>query len=360
MGGLTRQFWLNRRVLVTGHSGFKGGWMSLWLHRLGARVSGLSLPPPTQPCLFEVADVASCVESFEGDIRDLDTVERCLRACRPEIVIHMAAQPLVRRSYSDPVGTYATNIMGTVHVLEAARHSGVSVALNVTSDKCYENQEVIWGYREGDPLGGFDPYSSSKACSELVTSAYRRSFTGSGSPIHIASARAGNVIGGGDWAEDRLIPDCIRALTRQEPIVIRRPHAVRPWQHVLEPLSGYLSYAEQLASGVDNLPASLNFGPSEEDVRSVGEVVAGVTKRWGPDASWRVESSDPLHEAGLLTLDSTLARRRLGWKPAWGLEQALDYTMDWYRQFYAGAQMKPITFDQIGLYENRRAATVAG
>ena len=360
VAAVSKNFWSDRRVLVTGHTGFKGGWACLWLHRRGARVFGFSLPPPTQPALFEAAEIASCVESFEGDVRDPDAVRQCFRTSRPEIVIHMAAQSLVRRSYADPVGTYATNVMGTVHVLEAARHCDVSVLLNVTSDKCYENREVLWGYREGDPLGGSDPYSSSKGCSELVTSAYRLSFAGPDSPMRIASARAGNVVGGGDWAEDRLIPDCVRALTRQEAIVIRRPHAIRPWQHVLDPISGYLPYAEQLANGAADLPTSLNFGPSEHDVRSVGEVVAGVTTRWGPNASWRVESADSLHEASLLTLDSTLARRRLGWKPGWCLEQALDYTVEWYRQFYTGARMKQITFDQINIYENCCAAAVAG
>jgi CDP-glucose 4,6-dehydratase len=319
-------------------------------------VFGFSLRPPTQPNLFDAAEIASAVDqTYEGDIRDADAVTGCVTACRPEIIIHMAAQPLVRRSYADPAGTYATNVMGTVNVLEAARHSNAAAFLNVTSDKCYENREVVWGYREGDPLGGFDPYSSSKACSELVTSAYRRSFGRGDSAIRIASARAGNVIGGGDWAEDRLVPDCIRALTKGESIVIRRPQAVRPWQHVLEPVSGYLSYIEHLVNGGNDIPPALNFGPYDTDVRSVSEVVHGITERWGPGASWRDEQSDPLHEAGLLTLDSTLARYRLGWKPRWHLRQALDYTVEWYKHFNAGYRMHQFTLDQIRRYEEAGA-----
>jgi len=247
--------------------------------------------------------------------------------------------------------------MGTVNVLEAARGSDVSVLLNVTSDKCYHNREIVWGYREEDRLGGFDPYSSSKACAELVTSAYQQSF-GNGSCPKCATARAGNVIGGGDWALDRLVPDCIRALTHKEIINIRRPHAVRPWQHVLEPLSGYLAYIEDLASGV-NIPLSLNFGPSDAGIRPVAEVVERITQLWGDGASWRIETSDSLHEAGLLTLDSTLARHHLGWRSRWSFEEAVDYTVEWYRSFYSGSKMDAISLDQIGIYEGALAGAAA-
>jgi CDP-glucose 4,6-dehydratase len=346
-------FWANKRVLITGHTGFKGSWLSLWLNRSGAQVHGFSLPPPTHPSLYVSARVASFVESVEGDIRDFDAVCRHIRECHPEIIIHMAAQSLVRRSYANPVDTYATNVMGTVHVLESARECGVPVVLNITSDKCYENLEVMRSYIETDRMGGYDPYSSSKGCAELVTSAYRRSFAGNGSGLRIASARAGNVIGGGDWAEDRLVPDCIRALMENEIIVVRRPDAIRPWQHVLEPLAGYLSYAENLmTSGPAEPPEALNFGPADTEVRPVREVVGGIAERWGAEAAWRVEPTESLHEAKLLTLDSSLARNQLGWQPKWSFGEALDHTVDWYRSFQDGDRMDNFTITQIAAYES--------
>lgn len=347
--GMDPSFWKGKRVLVTGHTGFKGGWMSLWLTGMGAEVTGYALPPPTSPSLYEAAKIGTTVDNITGDIRDIEAVNRAISASRPEIVFHMAAQPLVRRSYRDPVETYATNVMGTVHVLEALKRSpATKVVINITSDKCYDNREVLWGYRETDPMGGFDPYSSSKGCAELVAAAYRRSFFEEAG-IRLASVRAGNVIGGGDWAEDRLIPDCMRALSEGETIVIRRPNAIRPWQHVLEPLAGYLLYAQRLYEGQE-LPPALNFGPWEADVQPVGEVVAQIVALWGDSARWEVQNGGGPHEAGLLTLDSTLARHKLSWQPRLRLAEALQFTVDWYRRFQSGADMQAITQNQIERY----------
>lgn len=347
---MEQAFWRGKRVLVTGHTGFKGGWLSLWLHRLGAEVHGIALPPPSEPNLYNAAKLSSRVAEYLGDIRDPEAVRAAIAGSRPEIVFHLAAQPLVRRSYRDPVETYSTNVMGTVQVLEAVRQFGnTRVVLNITSDKCYENREVLWGYRETDPMGGHDPYSSSKGCAELVAAAYRRSFFASGE-TRLASVRAGNVIGGGDWAEDRLVPDCIRAFGSGTPIVIRRPHAVRPWQHVLEPLAGYLQYAQKLFQGKE-LPTALNFGPWESDIQPVGEIVKRLTGLWGGEARFEVQSDEGPHEAGLLTLDSTLARHKLGWLPRLRLEDALRYTVEWYREFHSGACMATTTLGQISRYE---------
>lgn len=350
---MEQAFWRGKRVLVTGHTGFKGGWLSLWLHRLGAEVHGIALAPPTEPSLYNAAQLGNWVASYLGDIRDPEAVRAAIAASRPEIVFHLAAQPLVRRSYRDPVETYSTNVMGTVQVLEAVRQFGnTRVVLNITSDKCYENREVLWGYRETDPMGGHDPYSSSKGCAELVAAAYRRSFFASGE-TRVASVRAGNVIGGGDWAEDRLVPDCIRAFGSGKPIVIRRPHAVRPWQHVLEPLAGYLHYAQKLFEGQE-LPAALNFGPWESDVQPVGEIVKRLAALWGGEARFEAQPDEGPHEAGLLILDSTLARHTLGWRPRLKLEDALRLTVEWYREFHAGACMGPVTESQISEYEKLR------
>jgi CDP-glucose 4,6-dehydratase len=347
---MDQAFWNGKRVLVTGHTGFKGGWVSLWLTHLGANVTGFALPPPTQPSLYEAAKIGRCVETTFGDLRNAEAVNEAVARCRPHIVFHMAAQPLVRRSYRDPVETYATNVMGTVHVLEAIRRfGGTRVIVNITSDKCYENREMLWGYRETDPMGGFDPYSSSKGCAELVAAAYRRSYFESGH-TRLASVRAGNVIGGGDWAEDRLIPDCMRALSSRETIIVRRPHSVRPWQHVLEPLAGYLSYAQALYEGKD-LPPALNFGPWEADIQPVGEVVKTIVELWGDGARWQGQSDGGPHEAGLLTLDSTLARHTLGWRPNLRLGDALAFTVEWYRRFQAGDSMDAVTAQQIERYE---------
>jgi CDP-glucose 4,6-dehydratase len=344
-------FWKGKRVLVTGHTGFKGGWLSLWLTRLGAYVTGFALPPPTDPSLYEAAKIGRSVDTILGDLRNAEAVNEAISKSRPEIVFHLAAQPLVRRSYRDPIETYATNVMGTVHVLEALRRFGETrVVVNITSDKCYDNRETLWGYRETDPMGGFDPYSSSKGCAELVAAAYRRSYF-EGGITRLVSVRAGNVIGGGDWAEDRLIPDCIRALSKGEAIIVRRPHAVRPWQHVLEPLAGYISYARALYEG-KNLPPALNFGPWEADIQPVGEVVSTIVELWGDGARWEVQTDDGPHEAGLLILDSTLARHTLSWHPSLRLGDALAFTVEWYRRFEAGAPIDAFTLEQIKRYEN--------
>jgi CDP-glucose 4,6-dehydratase len=326
MTGVNPKFWQGKRVFLTGHTGFKGSWMGAWLTRLGAHVTGFSLGPDTTPSHFAL--LPREYESLEGDIRDLETLKRAMRRATPDIVLHMAAQSLVRQSYADPVGTYATNVMGTLHVLESIRSAtSVRVALMVTSDKCYENREVMKPYVESDPIGGHDPYSSSKGCSEVLTSSMRRSFFSDSSCL-IASVRAGNVIGGGDWATDRLIPDCIRAWTKRERVRIRNPRAVRPWQHVLDPLSGYLRLTEALSAGQADFAKGWNFGPTLESAWPVEKIVGAVKARL-PGFDFFVEPSKE-HEANLLTLDSEQARRELSWKPSWGIETALDKTLDWY------------------------------
>ena len=331
-------FWRNRRVLITGHTGFKGGWLALWLASVGAKVHGFSLAPPTEPNFFTTAQVGEGLAGHTiGDIRDLAQLTRAMQAAAPEIVLHLAAQPLVRASYVDPVLTYATNVLGTVHVLEAVRQcSSVRAIVNVTTDKCYENREWVWPYRESDPLGGHDPYSSSKACAELVTSAYRRSFL-SESGVAIASARAGNVIGGGDWAVDRLLPDFFRATQTRCPLQVRHPQAVRPWQHVLEPLCGYLLLAEQLVDTGQAAAEAWNFGPTEEDARSVHWLLSRLVTLM-PGTSWQPLDTAQVHEAGTLTLDSAKARSRLAWSPRWSLTQALEKTVEWHLAWVAGAQ----------------------
>jgi len=346
-------FWHDRRVLVTGHTGFKGAWLSLWLSRLGARVTGLALAPETSPSLFTLAGLAERVDSRLGDIRSRAIVDAVVAESRPEVVFHLAAQALVRRSYADPVATYETNVMGTAHVLEAARRAdGLRAVVVVTSDKCYENREWWWPYREDDALGGYDPYSSSKGCAELVTAAWRRSyFGGPASPAGVASARAGNVIGGGDWAEDRLVPDCMRAFGTSTPVVIRRPAAVRPWQHVLEPLAGYLLLAERLAEG-PGFAEAWNFGPSVDDARPVSWVVDRLVRFWGGDARWAHDGSEQPHEAGLLQVDASKARARLGWTPRLRLEEGLRWSVDWYRRQRAGEDAAALTLEQIARFES--------
>jgi CDP-glucose 4,6-dehydratase len=352
-------FWRGRKVLLTGHTGFKGGWLSLWLQLLGARVIGYSLPPSTQPNLFDAARVAEGMRSVTGDVRNLNDVTKALAEHAPEVVIHMAAQPLVRFSYRHPVETYTTNVMGTVNVLEAVRrcHS-VRVVVNVTSDKCYEDQGWIWGYREDERLGGYDPYASSKGCAELVTAAYRRSFFASGEGtdayVAVATARAGNVIGGGDWAEDRLIPDIVRAMQAGRPVVIRNPKAVRPWQHVLEPLCGYLLLAEKLwqAKGA-SFAEGWNFGPDDKDTQSVQRIVDNVTRLWGTGATWKPATSPQPHETGCLRLDSSKAKAELGWSPSLSLSEALAWTIEWYRTCQAGGDMRKVTEQQISDFMRR-------
>lgn len=345
---VTPGFWHGKKVFLTGHTGFKGSWLCLWLQRLGAEVHGLALPPPTTPNLFTEARVGDGMSSTVGDIRDYETVRRAMFAFQPEIIIHMAAQPLVRHSYIEPVATYATNVMGTVHVLEAARMTeSVRAIVNVTTDKCYENKEWVWGYREEEPMGGYDPYSNSKGCSELVTSAYRRSFFQK-KGIALASARAGNVIGGGDWALDRLIPDILRAFEKCQPVVIRNPHATRPWQHVLEPLSGYLTLAEHLYGEVgQDYAEGWNFGPNEEDARPVQWIVEHLVKNWGNCATWQLDESEHPHEANYLKLDISKAKARLGWGPTWHLGMALEKITTWHHAWLLGQNMRQVCQEQI-------------
>jgi len=342
-------FWAGKRVVVFGHTGFKGAWLSLWLHRLGAAVFGVSLPPE-EPSLFAATGLDSLLDTHFADIRDPDGVANATARIQPQIIFHLAAQSLVRRSYRDPVETYATNVMGTVHVLAAAAQiPSVRCIVIVTSDKCYENREWLWAYRENEALGGHDPYSSSKACAELVTAAWRRSFCGpdAGRSIGIASVRAGNVIGGGDWAEDRLVPDCMRALADRQPIGIRNPLAVRPWQHVLDPLCGYLVLTERLWDDPVGYGEAWNFGPADTDARPVGWIVSRIVERWGDGARWESVASDTRHEAKLLKVDASKARTRLGWSPRLRLEVGLNWTVEWYKEHARGQSAREMTENQI-------------
>jgi CDP-glucose 4,6-dehydratase len=342
-----RGFWSGRRVLVTGHTGFKGAWLCLWLAELGARVSGFAHAAPDGPSLYAQAGVEQDVESVTGDVRDTNAVAAAVARLEPEIVIHMAAQAFVRRSFTDPVGTYATNVMGTVNVLDAVRRSdGVRAVVVVSSDKCYENREWVWGYRESDPMGGHDPYSSSKGATELVTAAYRASFFDVPDAPAVASARGGNVIGGGDWSEDRLLPDAFRAALAGEPIRVRNPEAVRPWQHVLNPLSGYLLVAERAWADRD-CARGWNFGPADDDARPVRWIVERVDALWDAPLRWEVDPGPHPHEAQWLKLDSSLARARLGWRPRWGLADGLQRTVAWHQAHRDGADVRETTLEQI-------------
>jgi CDP-glucose 4,6-dehydratase len=349
-------FWRGRRVFVTGHTGFKGGWLSLWLRRLGAEVTGYALEPPTQPSLFEVARVGDGMASVIGDLLDLDRLRSALADARPEVVFHLAAQPLVHAGYSRPVETYRTNLLGTVHVLEAVRlGQGVKAMVNVTTDKCYENQESAAGYREHDRLGGFDPYSNSKACSELATAAYRDAFFGADRyaehGVAMATARAGNVIGGGDWGADRLVPDVLRGIAGGAPVLIRRPDAVRPWQHVLEPLSGYLRLAERVHEQGPAFAEAWNFGPRDEDAMPVRRLVAELARLWGPQAQWALDPQVHPHETQLLKLDCSKAAQRLQWRPRLGLPVALEWIVEWHRAHARGDDMRPLCFEHIERFE---------
>ncbi len=345
-------FWRGKRVLITGHTGFKGSWLSLWLQSIDATLRGIALEPPTEPALFAVARASEGMEHRVTDIRDYVAVKAQMDEFQPEIVFHLAAQPLVRRSYSDPIETYATNVMGTVHVLEAARRSGsVKAIVNVTTDKCYDNREWIWGYREDEPMGGHDPYSSSKGCAELVSSAYRKSFL-QNAGIAMATARAGNVIGGGDWARDRLVPDVLRSLEKREPVMIRNPHAIRPWQHVLEPLSGYLQLAERLYLYGQIDAEGWNFGPVDEDARTVQWIVEHLCKQWGSGASMSLQPGDHPHEASFLKLDISKARQRLHWTPRLSLEVALKHITEWHQAWIKGQDMRVICLAQIKQYSS--------
>jgi CDP-glucose 4,6-dehydratase len=348
--------WAGRRVFLTGHTGFKGSWLALWLTRLGAYVRGYALDPNTQPNMFTAAGVRKLVEDVRGDILDFARLQASLGEFAPQVVFHLAAQPLVQRSYADPVGTYATNVMGTAHVLEAVRKThSVRVVVCITTDKCYDNKEWVWPYRETDNLGGYDPYSSSKACAELVAAAYRNSYFPVASlhehQVAVATARAGNVIGGGDWSRDRLIPDLIRGFESGQPVRIRRPNSIRPWQHVLEPLHGYLLLAEHLLAGESAFATAFNFGPADQDGWTVDRIVKKMASLWGNGASWVSDADPGGHEAGHLSLDSSKARAQLKWHPRFTVESALEWTVEWYRGFARGAEMQPLTNEQIAAYE---------
>ena len=346
---IDHSFWAEQRVLVTGHTGFKGAWLSLWLQSMGAEVTGLSLAPATEPSLFGLVGLEQGTRSRIGSIVDRPLVDQVIAESNPTVIFHLAAQALVRASYDDPVDTFATNVVGTANVMDAARSApDLRAIVSVTSDKCYENQEWDWGYRENEPMGGHDPYSASKGCAELVTAAMRSSYYQQDGRVGVGSARAGNVIGGGDWAKDRLIPDIVKAFSGGTEVVIRRPEAIRPWQHVLEPLSGYLLLAQRLAAG--EAAEGWNFGPADRDARPVAWMVEHMAKRWGGDASWRVERDGP-HEATLLKLDCSKASRRLGWAPRLDLETTLDWLVDWYRAHLDGKDMLVITRKQIADYD---------
>ncbi|SMF96410.1 CDP-glucose 4,6-dehydratase [Methylomagnum ishizawai] len=349
---MTPDFWRGKTVFVTGHTGFKGAWLCLWLQRMGAEVVGYALSPPTEPSLFELANVARDMHSIEGDIRDDDALERALRLARPEIVIHMAAQPLVRHAYAHPVETYSTNIMGTVHLLQAVRGvASVRALVNVTSDKCYENREWSWGYRENEAMGGRDPYSSSKGCAELVTAAFRQSYFGPGGhPAALATARAGNVIGGGDWAEDRLIPDILRHIEAGKILKIRNPAAIRPWQHVLEPLGGYLTLAERLYQDGAAFAEAWNFGPAKSDAKPVRWIVERLRTVWPDRLRWEFDAHPQPHEATHLRLDCEKAADRLGWQPRWHLARALDAVTEWHTGHWSGADPRSLSLRQIDTY----------
>lgn len=345
-------FWKSKSVFLTGHTGFKGGWMAFWLSQLGAKVHGYSLAPPTEPNFFTETKLQErMVSSVIGDIRDLENLAKALKQAKPDILIHMAAQPLVRESYNTPVETFASNVLGTVNVLEAARQAGtIKAVVNITTDKCYENKEWLWPYRENDRLGGHDPYSASKACAEIAAAAYRNSFlTEAG--IHLASVRAGNVIGGGDWATDRLIPDFLRAIERSETLTIRSPNAVRPWQHVLEPLSGYLLLAERLCQEGEAFAEAWNFGPNDEDAKPVSWIVERLCEQM-PGSKWQTENTKQPHEAGLLKLDSSKAKTKLGWMPRLSLETALSKTVEWHQAWRNQEVMAAVTSAQIYSYQD--------
>lgn len=343
-------FWRNKVVFITGHTGFKGGWLSLWLNALGAKVHGYALSPETTPNFFTEARVSQALDSHTiANVEDITTLKNTLQKVKPDIVLHLAAQALVRLSYAEPVNTYATNVMGTVNLLEAVRGvDSVKAVVNVTTDKCYENKEWLWPYRENEPMGGYDPYSSSKACSELVTAAYRNSFF-SKQGVGVASARAGNVIGGGDWSADRLIPDFLRAMDNQQLLKIRSPSAIRPWQHVLEPLAGYLLLAEKLYDSGERYAQAWNFGPSEEDAKPVTWIVNRLTEAIA-GTDWETDSNPQPHEASYLKLDSSKARSILGWAPRWKLDTALQKIIDWHLHWKNGGDMQLFSLSQIDEY----------
>lgn len=353
---VNRNFWRNKKVFVTGHTGFKGSWLCLWLNYLGAEVTGYALKPPTDPSLFELCRVDKLINSVIADIRDSESLRKAILAAKPEIVIHLAAQPLVRESYKNPVETYTTNVMGTIQLLEAVRNcKSVKAVVNVTSDKCYENKEWPWGYRENEPMGGYDPYSNSKSCSELITSSYRNSFFNVADyekhGVGLATARAGNVIGGGDWAVDRLIPDCIKALLQGRKVVVRNPKAIRPWQHVLEPLGGYLTLAQKLFENGYLYGEGWNFGPNDNDAKPVEWVVNRLCSNWAGSAGYIIDQVDHLHEAHYLKLDCSKAKALLHWYPKWDLTKAIDKVVEWTLAYKQNEDLRGVCFQQIDEYE---------
>ena len=359
--------WQGRRVFLTGHTGFKGGWLALWLSKLGATVRGYALDPSTTPSLFEILRLGGVMEDVRGDIRDAARLNQAMQDFAPEVVFHLAAQPLVRYSYQDPIGTYETNVIGTARVLDAVRRTpSVRAVVSVTTDKCYENKEWIWPYRETDPLGGYDPYSSSKACAEIVSAAFRQSYfpveklgTRVGHQVALATARAGNVIGGGDWSDDRLLPDLIRGFLSGDPVLIRHPNAIRPWQHVLEPLHGYIQLAERLLTHDPRYATAYNFGPAEADAQPVAWIAERMTKYWGNGASWTIDEADSPHEAGYLRLDASRAHADLDWTPRLCLDQALELLVQWYRAWQTSPEtMQAFTLSQIEQYQALPEGTV--
>ncbi|MDF2472489.1 MAG: CDP-glucose 4,6-dehydratase [Anaerocolumna sp.] len=352
---IDKAFWQGKKIFLTGHTGFKGSWLCIWLHSLGANVTGYALTPPTKPNLFEICNVQHLITSVIGDVRDYAKLEQTLQQAQPDIVIHMAAQPLVRDSYKNPVDTYAINVMGTVHLLEAVRHcKSVKAIVNVTTDKCYENKEWVWGYRENEPMGGYDPYSNSKGCSELVTASYRNSFFNPTEyqkhGVGLASARAGNVIGGGDWAAERLIPDCIDALLHDSKVIIRNPFAIRPWQHVLEPLSGYLLLAQRLYEDGACFSEGWNFGPNDHDAKPVEWIVQKICEEWGKNAAYEIDKSIQPHEAHYLKLDCSKAKSKLNWQPRWDLQCTLGKIVEWVRAYEEKSNMREVCLKQIEAY----------
>jgi CDP-glucose 4,6-dehydratase len=348
---IDQEFWQGKRVFLTGHTGFKGSWLSLWLALLGAKVKGYALNPPTSPSLFDEAKVGKVIDSQIGDIRDQNALYKSMTEFNPDILIHMAAQPLVRYSYDAPIETYEVNVIGTAKVLEVARSCvDLKVIVNITTDKCYENDSRSQGYKEDDPMGGHDPYSSSKGCAELVTSAYRRSFFKERG-IGIASVRAGNVIGGGDWADDRLIPDILRSFEKNESVVIRNPKATRPWQHVLEPLSGYLILAERLYKNQKEYAEGWNFGPNEQDAKPVDWILDEMTLKW-PNSGWKLDKNSNPHEADFLKLDITKAELRLNWKPVWELSYTLEKIIEWHKAWLNKENMQSVCLKEIKAYMN--------
>ena len=351
-GKVNPSFWKGKKVFVTGHTGFKGSWLSLWLQDMGAVVKGYALEPNTTPNLFTEANVGQNMDSQIGDITDLKRITDSMVAFNPEVLIHMAAQPLVRLSYQEPVLTYATNVMGTVNVLEAARKcDNLKAIVSVTTDKCYENKEWAWGYRENEPMGGHDPYSSSKGCAELVTAAYRKSFFNENNSPFLASARAGNVIGGGDWSDDRLIPDILKAFEKNEPVIVRNPMATRPWQHVLEPLSGYLVLAQHLYEDGSTFAEGWNFGPKDEDCKPVSWILDKMVDKWGKGAAWELDKNNNPHEAGYLKLDCSKAAMQLNWRPKWNLEDTLESIINWHQHYLSGKNSKEQCLLEIAKYQ---------